>query len=175
MGAGLFTLEELPPNLRAQAERELGIGPTVFDDPFPEGVLEGGGPLFRCFIPGNVPSLKNGKRIFQIGKKGDRRPMLVPHRRVEQYKKDTGLDFAANAHGFKLAARRLPRPLRIEFRFVRGSRHRFDYSNALDTVQDLMVWHGWIPDDNADELIPVIKPYSYDKACPGVEISLTAG
>ena len=165
----LFKLEELPASLRAQAEIELEQAPTVFDDPFPDSVLEGDGKT-RIWIPGNVPSLKNNKRIVSIGPKDNRRPMLVPSKRHEEYKKATAIHWQRGARPFIMAANRLSKPLEVGFRFVRGSRHRFDYTNALDTVQDLMVEFMWIEDDNADEIIPELIPYRYDKERPGVEI-----
>ncbi len=38
---------------------------------------------------------------------------------------------------------------------------------------DLMVLHGWLEDDNADEIIPVFEPYSYSKEKPGVLIGIS--
>ena len=35
-----------------------------------------------------------------------------------------------------------------------------------------MVKHGWIEDDNADNLIPVFDKYKYDKKNPGVIIKI---
>ena len=63
-------------------------------------------------------------------------------------------------------------PFYIEFTFVRGTKHKFDYINPCQTIQDLMVKYKWIPDDNADEIIPVFKPYQYDKEKPGVFINV---
>ena len=63
-------------------------------------------------------------------------------------------------------------PVVVSFKFIRGSRHKFDYINPAQTVQDLMVKNGWIEDDNANFLIPVFEKYSYDKKNPGVKIRL---
>lgn len=126
----------------------------------------------KLFIPGNVPSLKNNKDIISIPIKGTskRRPMLVSSKRHRKYKE------ATTAHWFQLKGtflnmtQQLPKPLHVHFKFIRGSRHKFDYTNALDTVQDLMTEFAWIDDDNADEILPVIEPYQYDKEKPGVYI-----
>lgn len=64
------------------------------------------------------------------------------------------------------------RPLHVSFKFVRGTRHTFDYVNPLQTVLDLMVEVGVLDDDNADQIIPVFEPYEYDKDNPGVWITL---
>ena len=137
----------------------------------------------RIFIPGNVPSLKNNKDIIQIPIKGTKpcplckhkkaRPMLIPGKRHKQYVKDTMSHWIQRAYTFRDASKDLPRPLRIHLKFVRGSRHKFDWSNATETIQDLMVHYDWIDDDNSDEILPIAEPYEYDKEKPGVWIWLT--
>ena len=39
-------------------------------------------------------------------------------------------------------------------------------------MQDDMVKHHWIDDDNCENILPVFEPYEYDKENPGVEIKL---
>ena len=63
-------------------------------------------------------------------------------------------------------------PYRITFKFVRKSRHKFDYINPAQTVQDQMVKFGWITDDNADEMIPIFLKFEYNKDNPGVYINV---
>tara|TARA_R110000824_G_scaffold366496_1_gene555164 strand:+ start:508 stop:783 length:276 start_codon:yes stop_codon:yes gene_type:complete len=63
-------------------------------------------------------------------------------------------------------------PIMVSFKFVRGSKHKFDYINPAQTVQDLMVKNGWIEDDNCDCMIPSFKPYEYNKENPGVYIEI---
>ena len=60
----------------------------------------------------------------------------------------------------------------ISFTFVRGTRHKFDYINPAQTVQDDMVKAGWIEDDNAEFILPVFIQYTYDKQNPGVWIEI---
>ena len=62
--------------------------------------------------------------------------------------------------------------IKISFLFIRGSRHKFDYINPAQTVQDDMVKYGWIEDDNAEFIIPGFEQYTYDKDNPGVWIEL---
>jgi hypothetical protein len=64
----------------------------------------------------------------------------------------------------------MPKPLAVHFQFVRATKHQFDYINPAQTVQDLMVKFGWIDDDNADEVVPVFEPYTFDKTNCGVWI-----
>lgn len=134
------------------------------------------------FIPGNVPSLKNGKDIIRIPIKGAKqcpccktrksRPMITSNKTVKKYAKESAAFYKTYGQMFRNAVKDMPKPLRIGFRFIRGSRHKFDYSNALDTVQDLIVEHGWIPDDNCNEMIPVLHEYQYNYTDPGVYISI---
>ena len=42
----------------------------------------------------------------------------------------------------------------------------------MNQVQDDMVKHHWIDDDNCENILPVFEPYEYNKENPGVEIKL---
>jgi len=64
------------------------------------------------------------------------------------------------------------KPYKISFKFIRKSRHKFDYINPAQTIQDEMVKYGWISDDNADEMIPIFLEYEYNKDNPGVYINV---
>lgn len=117
------------------------------------------------FIPGNVPSSKNGK--IWTGR------YLVWSKAAIKYKKDTAVHWKALAVKIKQneeVFNKTGKPLTVEFQFVRGTKHKFDYVNPLQTVLDLMVEFGCIEDDNADEVIPVFKPYKYDPKKPGVYV-----
>ena len=63
-------------------------------------------------------------------------------------------------------------PYKVSFKFIRGSRRKFDYVNPLQTIQDLMVKYGWLEDDNMTYLLPVLDDYEYDKENPGVYIEI---
>jgi len=118
----------------------------------------------RWFIPGNVPSSKNGRRW--TGK------YFIASKAVMNYRKATKDRYTELTEEFKDAIKDLELPVRISFEFVRGTRHKFDYINPAQTVQDDMVKYGWIEDDNAEFIIPAFKEYSYDKKNPGVWIEL---
>lgn len=118
----------------------------------------------RFFIPGNVPSSKNSRQW--TGK------YFVVSKYVREYEKNTHQVYRAYAPIFRKATANLLKPLTIEFQFVRNSRRRFDYINPAQTVQDAMVKYGWIDDDNAEEIIPVFRPYVYDKTNSGVIINI---
>ena len=73
---------------------------------------------------------------------------------------------------FKFEAAKYELPLTITFTFVRGTKHKFDYINPCQTVQDDMVKYGWIEDDNCEFIIPIFEPYEYNKEYPGVWIEI---
>jgi hypothetical protein len=119
---------------------------------------------YTVFIPGNVPSSKNSK--VWTGK------FLVNSKTTQKYKKATVEIFQDVAAKFRSYYDELPKPIKVNFKFIRGSKHKFDYINPLQTIQDLMVDYEWIEDDNADCLIPSFSPFEYDKANPGVLITI---
>ena len=119
----------------------------------------------KWFIPGNVPSSKNGRRW--TGK------FFISSKATMKYRKDTAIYFEKFRKSFRKQLSKLELPVRISFKFIRGSRHKFDYLNPAQTVQDDMTKHHWIDDDNCENIIPEFEPYEYDKKNPGVIIKLT--
>jgi len=120
------------------------------------------------FIPGNVPSSKNSKQMVI----NNGRTFFVWSKTAQKYVKNTKKDFVDNAPVFKSYVKGLKKPYKISFKFIRGSKHKFDYPNPLQTILDLMVKYEWIEDDNADEVIPVFEPYNYSKEKPGVIVGI---
>ena len=88
------------------------------------------------------------------------------------YRKATKDIYLEYAEDFKQKLGKIDLPVKISFYFIRGSRHKFDYINPAQTVQDDMVKYGWIEDDNAEFIIPAFEQYTYDKDNPGVWIEL---
>jgi len=118
----------------------------------------------KWFIPGNVPSSKNGRRW--TGK------YFIASKTTMKYRKDTTSYFKKYAPEFQKELKKHKLPVKIAFTFIRGSRHKFDYINPAQTVQDDMVKNKWIEDDNMDFIIPSFKKYKYDKEKPGVIIEI---
>ncbi len=116
------------------------------------------------FISGNVSSSKNGKTW--TGK------FLVNSKQSQSYIKASKQDYLDNKDTFLKMLEGKSKPYKVSFTFVRKSKHKFDYINPCQTVQDLMVKYEWIDDDNCDEMIPVFEPYVYDKDEPGVYIKV---
>lgn len=118
----------------------------------------------KWFIPFNVPSSKNGRRW--TGK------YFISSKTVMNYRKNSKPYFDEYAEEFKKEFDKYETPVKIGFTFVRGTKHKFDYINPAQTIQDDMVKAGWIEDDNADFIIPVFENYTYDKNNPGVYIEI---
>jgi hypothetical protein len=112
------------------------------------------------FVRGNVPSSKNSKQW--TGK------FLVSSKTTRNWEKSTKLQFQALRDDFLKLIEDKEFPIRVEFTFIRDSRRKFDYVNPLQTIQDAMVKHGWIPDDNCDIIIPSFGLYKVDKENSGV-------
>lgn len=115
------------------------------------------------FIPGNVPSSKNSRQW--TGK------YYIASKTTQKYRKTTQ-EYWINLKDEFIKNLPKDKPYIIEFKFVRGNKHKFDYPNPLQTVLDEMVKYGWIEDDNADVILPVFLPYEYDKKNPGVLIKI---
>ena len=131
------------------------------------------------FIPFNVPSLKNKKvkgmyhpvtvrkYLQKIGVKSyssSRRTVTGYKTRPNLFRESVG-DYFNN----------IEYPAVIWFHFVRDSKRKFDFHNALHIVADLLVAHEFIIDDNMDYFLPYPmflngKPYTVDKNKPGVFI-----
>lgn len=118
----------------------------------------------EIFIPSNVPSSKNSRRW--TGK------YFIGSKQTMKYYKETKGFWMQHKKEFRDMLKDCKKPYKIAFRFVRKSKHKFDYINPAQTVQDQMVKYGWIDDDNAEEMIPVFLDYEYDKDNAGVYISV---
>ena len=121
-------------------------------------------------IKGNVVAKKNSRQNFV--KNG--RQISIPSKKYAEYKKMTDMQYRVFGIEFKRAVNfyGLEYPLRVEFTFVRGSKHRADFTNLCQCCEDIMVENSWIPDDDGLHLIPSFQPFEYDKNNPLVKIKL---
>ena len=69
------------------------------------------------FIPGNVPSSKNGRRW--TGK------YFIASKSVMNYRKETKKYYEEYAQEFRDALKNAKPPIHIQFTFIRGSKHKF--------------------------------------------------
>lgn len=98
------------------------------------------------FIRENVPSSKNNK--VWTGR------YFVWSKRATAYKKLTKDDFLKNKELFLSMTEGKEKPYLIGFHFVRGNKHKFDFVNMVQTMQDLMVEYGYLEDDNTEIMLP---------------------
>ena len=97
---------------------------------------------------------------------------VIASKTVMKYRKDTQSYYKKYAKEFSKELKKHTLPVKVSFTFIRGTRHKFDYINPAQTVQDDMVKHGWIEDDNMNFMIPVFEEFQYDKKNPGVIIKI---
>lgn len=135
------------------------------------------------FIHLNTPSSKNSKRII-VKEKNEKCPVchradyytiLIHSKTTAKYIKMSKLDWLEQKAPFRHLSKGAALPLVVGMHFVRGTKHKYDWINMVQIVQDLMVEYHWIEDDNVEHLIPI--PFkmkgeysSYDKERPGVWI-----
>ncbi len=123
------------------------------------------------FIPFNTPSSKNSKQwtgSFLTSSKATHLWRKLTKSYWDKYKED----FLKDLESLSITGSIL-----IGMHFVRKSRHKFDFNNVTQTVQDEMVKYEWLSDDNCDIMIPIplLKNnsfYTYDKLNPGVYIKI---
>ena len=151
------------------------------------------------FIPGNVPSLKNSKQlgktkpkyICRLCEQGvGQKPIVLNSKTVKNYLQKMGIkkyhknkveNYATRPNIFRLSTENYfyacSKPVIVGFHFVRDSKRKFDFHNAVQIIADLFVAHEFIEDDNMDCFIPVPmridgKWYSVNKNNPGVWIEI---
>ena len=134
------------------------------------------------FISGNVPSLKNSKVATSRGifhsktvKKYLQQKGIADYsaskKTVKDYKTRDNI-FRKEIEGLKEELLRHTKPYKIKFYFIRDSKRKFDYINAVQLPLDLLIAHGIIDDDNCDEVIPVFLGYDVNKNNSGLFITI---
>lgn len=117
------------------------------------------------FISENTPSSKNSKQRTRAG-------FIVHSKQCQTYYKNTKQEWIDNKDVFHELIKDKEFPLRVSFKFIRKSKHKFDYPNPLQTILDQMVKYEWMEDDNADVILPSFEVYEYDKENPGCYITV---
>ena len=153
------------------------------------------------FIPYNVPSSKNSKNPFLMGKGKNQRIVLTPSKTVKKYLQLIGVkkyrsslskkqvengvqkveEYATRPNLFRESVgnyfKDIKYPAEIGFHFVRDTKRKFDFHNAVQIIADLLVAHECIEDDDMTHFIPVAFSmsgcwFSLDKEDPGVFIKI---
>lgn len=142
------------------------------------------------FIPGNVPALKNGKQwtgkylvssqgVTQYLKSHNILSYSSSKKEVKHYKKgENSFEKVILEMKTFIKKNNLQPPYKFSFHFVRKSKHRFDFGNAIEILSDLFTSYKLIEDDNMDYFHPSVyyrntqQGYRYDKDKPGVYIKI---
>ncbi len=122
------------------------------------------------FIHGNVPSSKNNKQLFKNSKTG--KTFITSSERCKKYVKDTEIHYKLFKSKFHELIQGKDKPYRIEFTFVRDSKHKADFHNLVQLPMDIMVSHGWLEDDNMSEVLPFPGLPGYDPKLSGMIIKI---
>jgi len=152
------------------------------------------------FIPGNTPSLKNSKVKTSRG--------IFSSPTVNRYIRSIGIQkfsssrqevngyadpsrpnlFEAQRAHFASMMQGKGKPVFIGYHQVRNSKRKFDFSNSVEIIQDLLTAHNFIEDDNVEFVFPIPMTidgrlpvegkirkeewYSVDKENPGVYLKV---
>jgi hypothetical protein len=116
------------------------------------------------FISGNTPSSKNS-RVWTG-------TYFIPSAYTRKWVRKSKKEWKEQRQGFVNALKECSKPFYIELTFIRKTRHRFDYINIAQVVQDQMVEHGWLEDDDATNMKPYFGDFQYNKENPGVIIKI---
>ena len=150
------------------------------------------------FIPGDVPSAKNSKRILEIytgkstccnstytktpSKTGTiftchrcgnktrpaKRPIIANSEAAERYKEEKKIMYDSIGYDFVTAVKGRPLPVILGMFFIRSRNQDFDFNNASQIVQDMLVEAKILPDDNCNYCLPLPLGVIYGKSVPGV-------
>jgi hypothetical protein len=102
------------------------------------------------FIPGEVPSKKNSKRIIYRNNK----PLIIDSHFTTYYEKHTAIFYNLMKKNWLKMVNGKELPYSVKFTFGRRTLQRFDYLNIGQVVQDMMVSAGWLEDDNSNFIVP---------------------
>lgn len=120
-------------------------------------------------IPTELYSSKNSRQIFKL-KNG--RTIIAKSNVAKQNEKDLCYLLSLYLNQWKFETANKKYPLRVHFKIYRKTKRRFDYVNIIQNLLDCMVMSGWLPDDDADNILPVFEQYEVCKNNPRVKISI---
>ena len=119
----------------------------------------------EIIIHGEVISKKNGQKIIQCG----RFKKIMPGDAYLKWEKQAIQE---------LQFKRTPAwagslPCELHCFFYRKTRRAFDFSNMVESIQDMLVKAAILPEDNFLCVVPVIEGMDIDKDHPRVVVTIT--
>lgn len=124
----------------------------------------------KITLYGELYSKKNSKRVFS--RRG--KTVVLPSKVYEKSKPDFlwQLKDAQNKKIWESLMAQTKYPICLNFKIYRKTKRKFDYNNIIQGLQDILVEAGYLPDDDADHLIPFFEKYEVDSKNPRVLLSL---
>ena len=116
----------------------------------------------EIILPGNVISKKNSKRCFG-GKAVSSKAFLA-------YEKEMLQELQYRRHKWQGSY-----PVELHCFFHRKTKQMFDFSNMIESVQDILVKAGVIEDDSYRHVYPCKPDMAIDKDHPRVVVILKPG
>jgi len=120
------------------------------------------------FIPGKTPSSKNSRIRTRSG-------LFIASKATQLWRKFSATHWTRLRKEFVEQCIGKDAPVFVGMHFVRGTKHKWDFNNPCQTIQDEMTFHKWIEDDDSSIMLPVPLKidgafWSYDKINPGCYI-----
>lgn len=115
-------------------------------------------------LSGEIHSSKNSRRIFRAG---NGRPFVVKSKASKADEETLRLQLLSQRETWRAMLKGCTFPVTIAFAFRRQTKRAFDYVNLAQGVLDAMVKADYLPDDNANYVIPYFMPYRVEKKNPG--------
>jgi Holliday junction resolvase RusA-like endonuclease len=140
--------------------------------------LEG---TIKFTLLGNTPSKKNSQSLVPAqkgknGKKGRRGGIFSNKAYGKWYTLNFGVRKAVSRRQEWEDLRKVMdswgKPFLMSMKFFRKSKHKFDYINLAQSVQDALVKAKIIEDDNCQVLCPLFEGYEIDKENPRCEVTI---
>ncbi|QHJ73650.1 endodeoxyribonuclease [Butyrivibrio virus Arian] len=125
--------------------------------------------MIKFNIPLEPISKKNSQRILLNPR--TRKPFIMPSEKYKQYERDT----AYYMNWFKAWDKPINTPVNIKCEFYMKTRRRVDLTNLLEAIDDILVKHGVLEDDNYNIIVSHdgSRVY-YDKENPRTVVEITA-
>lgn len=129
--------------------------------------------MLQITINGEIHSSKNSRRVGRNKKTGK---IFVS--KSKSSKKDEGSfadQLAKQTQAWQGMMMGQTYPIKLVFYFRRQTKRKFDYVNLAQGLLDALVKAEFLPDDDADHVVPVFAPYVLDKKNPGCDLTIFPG
>lgn len=132
---------------------------------------------YSIFIPGDVPSSKNGRTVAHLKDRngqpmyhenGLKKTTSLYSKATQKYLDEREQFYKDNVLRFLRMSSDKPLPLRVGYKLVRRTKVEYDDHNAIQIVADLMEKHNWIQKDSSQYVKFSAFTEEYDSENPGI-------